>query len=54
MKFMPTLGGEAPAIMLAIGFVVMGLVGVPLAKVFLVGAIVLGTGFATLLHFVRK
>jgi hypothetical protein len=54
MKFMPTLGGEAPAIILAIGFVVMGLVGVPLAKVFLVGAIVLGIGVATLLHFLRK
>jgi hypothetical protein len=48
------MGGEAPAIILAIGFVVMGLVGLPTAKFFLAGAVALGLGFAILFHFIRK
>jgi len=53
MRFMHA-GGEAPAIILAIGFVVMGLVGIPVAKFFLIGAVVLGIGVAILFHFIRK
>jgi hypothetical protein len=51
---MPNVGGESAAIIVAIGFVVMGLVGLPVAKFFLVGAVVLGIGLAMLFHFTRK
>jgi len=48
------VGGESAAIMIAIGFVVLGLVALPVAKFFLLGAIVLGVGVAILFHFIRK
>ena len=54
MRLMPNVGGESAAIIVAIGFVVMGLVGLPVAKFFLVGAVVLGIGLAMLFHFTRK
>jgi hypothetical protein len=47
-------GGEFGAIIVALGFVVMGLVGLPIAKFFLVGAILLGVGVAILFRIFRK
>jgi hypothetical protein len=45
---------EFAGLVLAIGFVVMGLVGLPIAKFFLLGAVALGGAVALLFHFVRK
>jgi hypothetical protein len=45
---------EFAGFIVAIGFIVMGLVGIPIAKWFLFGAIVLGAGVALLLRFTRK
>jgi hypothetical protein len=45
---------EFAGIVLAIGFVVMGLVGLPIAKFFLLGAIALGGAVALLFHFMRN
>ena len=53
MRFM-TVGGEGAAIIVAISFVVLGLVSVPLAKFFLLGAILLGIGVAILFRFIRR
>ena len=41
-------------IIVAIGFVVMGLVALPIAKFFLLGAVLLGIAVAILFHFTRK
>ena len=41
-------------IVLAIGFVVMGVVGIPIAKFFLIGAVALGLAVALIIHFIRK
>lgn len=53
MQFM-RIGGESAAIIVAIGFVILGLAGLSIAKFFLLGAIVLGCGIALLLHLFRK
>jgi len=45
---------EFAGILVAVGFVVMGVVGVPIAKWFLLGAFVLGVGVALLLRRTRK
>jgi hypothetical protein len=54
MRIMPNVGGESAAIIVAIGFVVLGLVGLPVAKFFLLGAIVVGISVAIFLHFIQK
>ena len=41
-------------ILVAVAFVVEGLVGLPIAKWFLPGAVVLGAAVALLLRFTRK
>jgi hypothetical protein len=41
-------------IIVAVAFVVLGLVGLPIAKWFLLGAVVLGAAVALLLRFTRK
>jgi hypothetical protein len=41
-------------IIVAVAFVVLGLVGLPIAKWFLLGAVVLGAALALLLRFTRK
>jgi hypothetical protein len=41
-------------IIVAVAFVVLGLVGLPIAKWFLLGAVVLGAAVAQLLRFTRK
>ena len=41
-------------LLVAVGFVVMGLVSMPLATWFLLGALVLGVGVALLLRCTRK
>jgi hypothetical protein len=45
---------EFAGILVAAGFVVMGVVGIPIAKWFLIGAIVLGGGVALMLRLLRK
>ena len=43
-----------PGILIAIGFLVMGFVSMPLATLFVLGAIVVGGMIALLLRFTRK
>ena len=50
---MPT-DAEFAGFIVAIGFVVMGVVAIPIAKWFLLGALVLGGGVALLLRLTRK
>jgi hypothetical protein len=45
---------EFAGVLVAVGFVVMGVVGIPIAKWFLLGALVLGVGVALLLRRIRK
>jgi hypothetical protein len=53
MRFM-RVDAEFAGILVAVGFVVMGVVGIPIVKWFLLGAIVLGAGVALLFRLVRK
>jgi len=52
-RIMPT-DAELAGLIVAIGFVVMGLVALPIVKWFLLGALLLGGGFALLLRLSRK
>ena len=45
---------ESAGIIIAVGFVLMGIVGIPIAKWFLIAGIVLGIGVALLLRYLRK
>jgi hypothetical protein len=45
---------EFAGLLVAVGFVVMGLVSMPIATWFLLGALVLGVGVALLLRCTRK
>ena len=45
---------EFAGIIVAVGFVVLGLIGLPIAKWFLLGALVFGSLVALLLRFTRK
>ncbi|PYX08768.1 MAG: hypothetical protein DMG88_09160 [Acidobacteria bacterium] len=45
---------EFAGLLVAVGFVVMGLVSMPIATWFLLGALVLGVGVALLLRWIRK
>jgi hypothetical protein len=49
-----SIGIGAVAILIALGFVMLGLVGVPIPKFFLLGAILLGAGMAILFRAFRK
>jgi hypothetical protein len=44
---------EFIGLVVALGFVVMGVVSIPIAKWFLLGALLLGAGVALLLRLVR-
>ncbi len=50
----PPVDVEFAGILVAIGFVVMGLVALPIAKWFLLCALALGVGVAVLLRILRK
>jgi hypothetical protein len=50
----PKESGEFAAIIVAAGFITLGVVGLPIAKYFLLGAILAGTLVALLFHFLRK
>jgi hypothetical protein len=52
-RIMPT-DAELAGLIIAIGFVVMGLVALPIMKLFLIGALLLGGGVAFLPRFTRK
>ncbi len=52
-RVMPT-DAELAGFIVAIGFIVMGVVGIPIMKFFLLGAALLGGGVALLLRFTRK
>ena len=45
---------EFAGIMIAVGFTIMGLVGLPIAKWFLLAAITLACIVAVILHFAKK
>ena len=45
---------EFAGLLVAVGFVVMGLVSMPIATWFLLGALLLGVGVALLLRYIRK
>jgi hypothetical protein len=45
---------EVAGILVALGFVVMAVVGIPLAKWFILGAALMGVSVALLLRFTRK
>ena len=51
---LPQVDSEFAGFVVAVGFVVMGLVAIPLAKWFLLGAFLLGVGVAVLLRCTRK
>jgi len=53
MRFMQ-VDVEFAGILVAVGFVVMGIIGIPIAKWFLLGALLLGAGVALLLRCTRK
>jgi hypothetical protein len=50
----PNTSGEFAAIIVAIGFVALGVAGLPIAKFFLLGAALLGALVAVLFRVVRK
>ena len=45
---------ETAGILIALGFVVMAIVSIPIAKWFVLGALLMGGMVALLLHFTRK
>jgi hypothetical protein len=45
---------EFAGLLVAVGFVVMGLVSTPIATWFLLGALLLGIGVALMLRWIRK
>ena len=47
-------GGEFGALIVAVGFVYMGLTGLPIAKFFLAGALLIGGAVAILFRVFRK
>lgn len=53
MRFM-RVDAEFAGILVAVGFVVMGVVGLPIAKWFLLAALVLAVAVALLLRLIRK
>jgi hypothetical protein len=50
----PSVDSGIAGIIIAIGFVVMGLVAFPIGKWFLLSALALGLAVALVLHYVRK
>ena len=52
-RFM-TADPEWGGILIAVGFVILGLIGLPLARWFLLGVVLFGAAFALLLHYIRK
>jgi hypothetical protein len=53
MRFMP-VDAEFAGIIVAIGFVVMGVVGIPIVKWFLLAAVLLGAAVALLLQVIHR
>ncbi len=45
---------EFPGLLLAVGFIVMGVVSIAIAKWFLLGALAVGVAVALLLRFIRR
>ncbi len=45
---------EFASVLIAVGFVLLALVGLPIAKWFLLGTVMLGTAIALLFRVVRK
>jgi hypothetical protein len=50
----PRVDAEFAGILVALGFVVMGVVAIPIAKWFLLGAVLLGGGFALVRHLAGR
>jgi|GEM_PF-3354632 len=53
MRMMP-VDAESAGLLVAVGFVVLALVSLPLAKFFLLATLALGLGVVLLLHFAGK
>ena len=52
-RFM-SIGVGSAAVMVAVSFVALGLAGLPIAKFFLLGAVLMGIGVAILFRVFRK
>lgn len=50
----PKLEGEFDAVLVAAGFIALGLAGLPIAKFFLLGAVLVGVAIAVLFRVVRR
>ncbi len=50
----PRVDAEVAGILVAVGFVVMGVVAIPIVKWFLLGAMVLGGVFALVRHLAKR
>ncbi|HEY3927156.1 MAG TPA: hypothetical protein VGL89_02170 [Candidatus Koribacter sp.] len=50
----PKLAAEFDSVLIAVGFIVLGLAGLPLAKFFLIGAVAVGVIIAVLFRILRK
>lgn len=50
----PRVDAEFGGILVAVGFVVMGVVAIPIVKWFLLGAVVFGGACATIRYFARR
>ena len=50
----PAIRAEFSAVMVALGFIALGLAGLPIAKFFLLGAILVGAMIALLFRVLRK
>ncbi len=50
----PRVDAEFAGILVAVGFVVMGVVAIPIVKWFLLGALLLGGVFALVRHFAER
>ena len=49
-----SIGVGSAAVMVAVSFVALGLAGLPIAKFFLLGAVLMGVGVAILFRVFRK
>jgi len=50
----PRVDAEFAGILIAVGFVIMGVVAIPIVKWFVLGALALGGFFALLRHFAAR
>jgi hypothetical protein len=49
-----TVGGGAAGFIVAVGIVLIALLGIPIVKYFLLFAVVAGAGIAAVMHWIRR